>query len=184
MGASEKIERLFTIPRMYYLPAKQPNNNVRGLYDMMKEISNPNWIMVEVGSFAGVSSMLFAEMVKFLFCIDPYEEYSELDINKISTAKELFQKNISNYSNYKLLIEYSIEASEKFNNNYFDMVYLDGAHNQRSVREDLMAWIPKIKKGGWICGHDIDIDVKIPVIELFGNDIKTYSDTSWAHQIK
>jgi hypothetical protein len=36
-----------------------------------------------------------------------------------------------------------------------DMVYIDGNHESKYVREDLELWWPKIKVGGLCAGHDI-----------------------------
>lgn len=35
-----------------------------------------------------------------------------------------------------------------------DMVFLDADHSYEGVRDDLAAWVAKIKPGGWIGGHD------------------------------
>jgi len=36
-----------------------------------------------------------------------------------------------------------------------DCVYIDCCHAYECVKKDLAAWIPKVKKGGLIAGHDI-----------------------------
>lgn len=36
-----------------------------------------------------------------------------------------------------------------------DCVYIDCCHTYECVKRDLAAWIPKVKKGGVISGHDI-----------------------------
>ena len=35
-----------------------------------------------------------------------------------------------------------------------DYVFLDAAHDYESIRDDIAAWWPKIKAGGWLAGHD------------------------------
>lgn len=37
-----------------------------------------------------------------------------------------------------------------------DCVYIDCCHSYECVKRDLAAWIPKVKKGGVIAGHDIN----------------------------
>ena len=37
---------------------------------------------------------------------------------------------------------------------YFDLVYIDADHTYESVKDDIAAWFPKVKPGGWITGHD------------------------------
>jgi hypothetical protein len=48
----------------------------------------------------------------------------------------------------------SVEASKLFADNYFDLVFIDADHTKKSVTEDIGVWLPKIKEGGVICGHD------------------------------
>jgi hypothetical protein len=33
-------------------------------------------------------------------------------------------------------------------------VYIDANHTHEEVKKDIQAWLPKIKKGGIISGHD------------------------------
>lgn len=179
----EKIKAICSMPRMYYLSAEQANNNCFGLYDMMKEISKPDFVMVEIGSFAGISSMLFASMCKKVYCVDLWQEYSELNNDKLSEAERLFDHHNRIYPNIAKMKCDSVKAAENFKDKSLDMVYVDGAHDLKSVEEDLIAWIPKIKRGGWICGHDIKIDVRLAVEKVIGTNYKTYNDESWAKQL-
>ncbi len=178
------IEQILLMPRMYYLPAEQYNNNCIGLYEMMKEISKPDFNMVEIGCFAGVSSMLFASMCKRVMCVDPFIAYSELDKEKIDIAYNLFKNNMFLFDNIYLHQFASLYTVDFVADASLDIVYIDGAHDVESVEADLRAWMPKIKQGGWLCGHDINIDVRLAVEKVIGTDYKTYADTSWAHQIK
>jgi len=48
----------------------------------------------------------------------------------------------------------SIEASKFYNDETFDLVFIDADHQFKSVIEDIEAWLPKVRTGGIICGHD------------------------------
>lgn len=37
-----------------------------------------------------------------------------------------------------------------------DFVYLDAKHDRASVGRDLVAWWPRVRAGGMLCGHDYD----------------------------
>lgn len=48
----------------------------------------------------------------------------------------------------------SIEAAASFPDASLDHVFLDADHSYVGVNADIDAWLPKIKPGGWIGGHD------------------------------
>lgn len=78
----------------------------------------------------------------------------------------------------------SVEAAKKFSDGYFDIVFIDGDHSYNGCKRDIEAWLPKVKSGGWICGHDYDHpdqgDVKHVVDEIFKNDkIELGENRTW-----
>jgi predicted O-methyltransferase YrrM len=183
------VKEMLTCPRMYYVPLN-PNNSVAGLIDMIAEIVEPNFKIVEIGSFAGVSSECFVNACKELHCVDIWNSdpnYFEIDGAKIDKAFGMFNEMKKDYLNIIQHIKGSLEAANEFEDNSIDMVYIDGRHDYTSVIADIKAWLPKVKKGGYVTGHDIDLDgdrVLKAVTEMFGNDYKTYSDTSWVYHKK
>lgn len=187
------LPELFKTPRMYYLPLTD-NNSVEGLYDMIKDIGIEGFTIAEIGSFAGVSSELFAQYCKKLYCVDVWTmdpSYQEIDPGSLRIAESLFDQVWSEYPNIEPLQNYSQYVAGDFSDGELDMVYIDARHDYESVKADIQAWMPKIRKGGWLTGHDIDLSengdgkrVLEAVTEIIGTDYKTYKDTSWAHQIK
>ncbi len=49
---------------------------------------------------------------------------------------------------------YSTEVLPTFPDNYFDWVYIDSAHDYQTTADELSILKTKMKKGGFICGHD------------------------------
>lgn len=63
----------------------------------------------------------------------------------------------------------TVDVSRQIPENYLDMVYLDAGHYYSAVLSDLIAWYPKVKKGGIVSGHDYlnsDYQVKEAVDEF------------------
>jgi hypothetical protein len=54
----------------------------------------------------------------------------------------------------KIVREFSDVAASFFPDEYFDVVYIDADHSEIECLKDLIAWWPKIKKAGVLCGHD------------------------------
>ena len=60
------------------------------------------------------------------------------------------------YNFVKFMKEWSVEAASKFEDNSLDFVYIDADHAYDACQKDMDAWWPKVKKGGWMCGHDYE----------------------------
>jgi len=48
----------------------------------------------------------------------------------------------------------SHEAVPKIEDNSLDFAFIDGDHSYEGTSLDIKLWLPKVKKGGWIGGHD------------------------------
>lgn len=50
--------------------------------------------------------------------------------------------------------DFSVNVANKFDDEYFDFVYIDADHTEAAVWADIQAWWPKVRKGGVLAGHD------------------------------
>lgn len=173
--------------------------NFSGLYsEMVKKHLNGSHF-VEIGCWKGKSAIYMGveiinsnKNIKF-DCIDNWE-YEQRDkktgniiFNGNMTYSE-FLKNIKPISNkinhYRLK---SVEASKLYDDESLDFVYIDASHKYVDVKNDLINWYPKIKKGGIIAGHDYNdyfYGVKSAINEFFFDkkfdvDLKSWS---WIHK--
>ena len=60
----------------------------------------------------------------------------------------------------------STEAAPTFPDQYFDWIYLDGMHTYEAVKEDLNAFVPKLKDDGFILGHDYTNQAKVQDLQF------------------
>ncbi len=63
----------------------------------------------------------------------------------------------------------SIEAARLFEDRSVDFVFVDDTHNSQHIKEELEAWLPKIKRPAWIAGHDYPGLIASGVLHHFPN---------------
>lgn len=127
-------------------------------------------ILVEIGTFVGGNACRVANYIKerkkkiTLFTIDNFQfgnisqkGFDMANLSRDENFYNVYKENVDQ-CNLNDIICYtnsdSIEASQNFKNDTIDLIFIDGAHNEVYCRDELMAWIPKIKPGGIISGHD------------------------------
>lgn len=130
-------------------------------YNLLKYL--PRCVCAEVGVATGRMSKIIVENnnPKELYLIDAWKNFDlgYTDGNMVSddehesryqNVKSMFKDNVS----VKLIRDYSTSAAEKFDNNFFDWVYIDADHSYDGCMNDLVAFNNKVKPDGYIWGHD------------------------------
>ena len=59
---------------------------------------------------------------------------------------------------FRMMVMDTTEASTLFDDESVDFVFIDCDHSYDGVRGDIENWGPKVKIGGMITGHDINLD--------------------------
>ncbi len=180
------IEELFNTPRMGHVPLSA-TNSVRGLYRLIKKYFKPEFTMVEIGSFHGVSTRLFSKFVKTVYAVDCYD-YVVPETGRIPEhdalfveAEKIFIEKTTGIKNIIKVRKTSVEAAKDFAPKSVDAVYIDAEHDEVSVRKDIQTWKGKIKNGGILCGHDFNLPhIKKILNEEGFKKIDTFPDSSWA----
>ena len=146
----------------------------KGLHELIDQI-NSDTVMVELGSANGESSIMFAEKVKHITCVDVW-------MNSTADREKIFDETIKGYENITKLKTNSIEALKYFEDKSLDGIYIDANHSYEYVVEDLRQWRQKIKDTGFIAGHDYTfkfIGVIQAIHELYDKPDHVFCDGSW-----
>jgi len=168
------------------LPGKNggaPESNMtHGLFALCREFVKPEYVVCEIGSFAGVSSEVFSLFAKEVHCVDTWVAYCDIpnDEDFVGAEKE-FDEMAERRGNIVKKKGTSVEVAAEYGDGYFDFAYIDAAHSFEGVVEDIKTWFKKVRPFGFISGHDFDLPpVKKAVLSLFPAwFITTYNDNSW-----
>ena len=125
----------------------------------------PNGNFMEIGSWKGRSiAYLAVEIINSkkdikLYCVDTWKGSEEhLSGGLITEDTNLYQEFLNNVAPVKDVINpiksTSLDAAKLFEDEFFDFIFIDASHKYEDVKNDLNAWYPKLKKGGFFAGHD------------------------------
>lgn len=148
--------------------------NYTDLYSRVVQDSKDNSHFVEVGSWKGRSASFLAveiinsgKNIKF-DCIDHWEGSWEHKkggpvYDPLTDTKDgLYNEFLKNISPVKHIInpirKSSEEAVKEYEDESLDFVFIDAGHEYDDVKKDIEIWLPKVKKGGILAGHDYSND--------------------------
>lgn len=169
----------------------------QGLIDMI------NWIdqfypvctmkIIEVGSWTGCASEIFAQYFKTVVSIDRWENNIGGITNKydMKEVEKIFDRRAEKYKGIifkwkkdslraaKICFNDDLELSNKP-----AIVYIDANHEYEYFKKDLLAWkdIPTL----FLAGHDFEKrfpGVKKAVREILGEPHKRFKDSSWIFKL-
>jgi predicted O-methyltransferase YrrM len=119
---------------------------------------------VEIGAYMGQSSCFMAQEMKrqnkkIRFDVIDHFLGSE-EHQRTLQGKNLYHIFLENMKNAGVLHDMhvfaldSLYAASLYNDESLDFVFIDASHDYESVKKDIFAWLPKVKKGGVLSGDD------------------------------
>ena len=151
---------------------------------------------VEVGSWLGRSSSFMGveiansgKNIKF-DCVDTWQgtdgEHNDFDVFKEKTIYETFLSNMEPVKDHFTPIrETSVDASKLYEDESLDFVFIDANHDYEPVLADVLSWLPKVKKGGIMAGHDWQSpSVRKGVLEVLPEQKLQISRFSWVYIVE
>lgn len=145
--------------------------NIEGWFDFQEvykkavERTPDGGSIIEIGSWLGRSlSFLLVEAANSgknleILAVDNFQgsvnESYHQDTLKLRNI-ELELRNNADRANYpyKLIRANSVAAAQSFAHNSADFVFIDASHDYGSVYHDIRVWLPIVKWGGMLAGHD------------------------------
>lgn len=174
---------------------------VDGLREFCSSHLKPTSTIVEIGCFAGESTEVFAQFCGRVFAVDPWDEnYAELilagcdspvirdyvervGVECMSAIERMFDERTKAYPNVVKMRMTSSAACAQFRAESVDCVYIDAIHTREAVLEAAYEWLPMLRAGGIMAGHDYCLSdwpgVVAAVDEMFGGPDEIFPDTSW-----
>ncbi len=169
-------------------PSDAASDTTPGLIQLCRDWLTPSMVMVEVGSFRGVSTAIFAEFVKTVYAVDAWtlllghQFYGEVQPEMLVSAERAFWQVAKAYPNIRPTKGMSVDVADRFTDRSLDSVYIDGNH--AAFMDDVNAWRWKVRPGGLLMGHDYH-----GLRDYFGKPPlplpdRVYPDTSWVIIVK
>jgi SAM-dependent methyltransferase len=184
----------------------EPRQDIQGWFDsadedfyrsMVSEASN-GARFVEVGSWKGRSTcvmlteiMASGKAIQF-DVVDTWEgSVDQPSLQAEASRSDVFNEFMANVRRTGrvpgIIRKRSVLAATDYPDASLDFVFLDASHDYNSVVADIKAWLPKVKPGGVIGGHDHDwqTDPGVPaaVNAMFGKDGVEIAGRCWVKRI-
>ena len=178
------------------------------LYDHFITLLKPHDTFVEVGTFCGASIIHLARQSQIadlpltIVAIDNFEWVPDQFSSQFRVSQDTpyplavdalvhhsplgafrhFQEITKTDHLISTVISNSVAAAYHFLDESVAIAFIDAGHDYGNVLQDILAWLPKIKPGGILAGHDIDSpDVARAVADVLGNRI-TIAGRCWVHR--
>jgi cephalosporin hydroxylase len=133
------------------------------------------------GSFYAISTMMNGGGL--IISVDLPREFLDIEKRDRLLRTEYVNSVFLHGSSHDTDIRQKVEDS--LSGRSLDLLYIDGDHTYKGVRQDYLDYSPMVKNGGWIVFHDINpspkqenkVDEFWSELEGFKFEFSTYSDS-------
>lgn len=132
-----------------------------GLGEMVKNISSPR--VLEIGCDVGDTSefLLCSNENLILYGVDPYADYIDWNGRDLINRNDVYINYIKRMNAFGDRLQfnrkYSDEAVNDYDNEFFDVIFIDGLHTYEQLIKDCNNYYSKLKNGGIFAGHDFTV---------------------------
>lgn len=166
---------------------KNPSNMIiyKNRNEMVHNILKPGYIGVELGVLKGdFSQTLYCYNPSRLDLVDLWipnsqsmsgdEDGNNLQIYDTNYCYDQVVSKFKDKNEVNIIRSNSIDYIKSVKPNTYDFVYIDTDHSYDVTIVELNLIFNKVKIGGFICGHDFDLNSKCKQVYNFGVDIAVF----------
>lgn len=128
----------------------------------------------EIGVRSGAFSELFCKSGLEMYCIDPWAPCPNYSQDR---QDRNYQEALKRLEGYKVhfVKKASSDALGDVPDN-LDFLHIDGRHEFDYVMQDLISWVPKVRKGGVVACHDYHLTGVKRAVEAYtlAHDIRPW----------
>lgn len=154
---------------MKIIKPKLTSKPVSGFVNIIENYTKDQPVVAEIGTYVGATTIVAASLVKKLegkyIAVDwfngsedttgPHKDNTLDGVEVIDVFKENLKlagvDDIVEIHNMS-----SLEAAKLIPDQSLDICFIDADHHYESAKADILAYLPKIKPGGILCGHDFE----------------------------
>jgi predicted O-methyltransferase YrrM len=128
--------------------------------------------ILEIGSYLGASTTAMGHAIQGrgieMYCLDCWHDYQGQGFfehalaGTAATDRDILSRFLKNTGflgeQLRILKGTSVQFRDLLPTGFFDLIFIDAAHDYENVKQDIRIAFKAIKPGGIICGHDYHSD--------------------------
>jgi predicted O-methyltransferase YrrM len=158
--------------------------------NLAKEVPK-NGVIVEVGSLFGRSAICWAmsaDPTATVYCYDPFYTAIQDQEGNYLDSWQVFQENTSKFNNIVPVRGHCPQETQYVDSRLIDVFFIDALHKNPTDWDIIEHFLPYIKPGGIIAGHDYsyppeilfpDVNDNVARLEEMNNNKAVLNYTLW-----
>jgi cephalosporin hydroxylase len=155
--AAASIEIVVRVPGETVFPEAPTRDNFQNLLYLINAQMGVE-VGVQIGDY---SEHLLQNWEGTLFLVDAWQHYGGYqDVANVTQDEQAtnYQTTVEKIGRFgeraRIVRGFSTDVAPRFYDQPLDFVYLDANHSYEAVTADLKSWLPALRTGGLMAGHD------------------------------
>lgn len=131
--------------------------------DMLLEHARGKGLVVDFGTFLGLSAAIMSMVCEKVITIDVYQKYNGY------TYQQVQDLGLSKFKNV-VAIEGDANIIARTFSDKVDLLFIDAIHDYKNVSSNYIVWFPHVKVGGEILFHDYQA-IHPDIVDFVKNEV-------------